>query len=104
MDGSHREVIVEHDIKWPNGLTLDLVGRRVYWLDARLHTISSCSYDGSNRRVVLYSASYLQHPFSITTFEDFIYWTDWEKHAVFRANKFNGNDVEPITALHTVSI
>lgn len=103
MDGSHRETIVGHDIKWPNGLTLDLVGKRVYWLDARLHTISSCNFDGSNRRVVLYSDEYLLHPFSITTFEDNLYWTDWEKHAVFRANKFNGNGVEAITAIHTVS-
>ncbi len=103
MDGSHRQDIVTHDIKWPNGLTLDLVGRQLYWLDARLQTISSCNFDGTNRRVVLYSDEYLLHPFSITTFEDYLYWTDWEKHAVFRANKFNGNGIEAITAVHTVS-
>ncbi|KAK3912221.1 Very low-density lipoprotein receptor [Frankliniella fusca] len=102
MDGSHREDIVTHDIKWPNGLTLDLVGRQLYWLDARLQTISSCHFDGTNRRVVLYSDEYLRHPFSITTFEDYLYWTDWEMHAVFRANKFNGNGIEAITAVHTL--
>lgn len=104
MDGSHRQVIVEHDIKWPNGLTLDIVGKRLFWVDAKLQTISSCNFDGSHRRVVLYSDEYLSHPFSITTFEDFVYWTDWTKHAVFRANKFNGSSVEAITAVHTVSL
>lgn len=102
MDGSHRQVIVAQDVKWPNGLTLDLVGKRVYWLDARLHTISSCNFDGTNKRVVLNSDEYLLHPFSITTFEDFLYWTDWEKHAVFRANKFNGSGIEAITAIHSM--
>lgn len=68
-----------------------------------MNTISSCNYDGSARRVVLYSADVLRHPFSITTFEDWVYWTDWDKTAVYRANKFNGKDIEAITSTHTVS-
>ncbi|XP_062564509.1 low-density lipoprotein receptor-like isoform X2 [Armigeres subalbatus] len=100
MDGTHRQVIVTYEVKWPNGITLDLVRKRVYWVDAKLNTISSCDYDGSQRSVVLYSADYLRHPFSITTFEDYVYWTDWDKEAVFKANKFNGKDIEPVTAMH----
>ncbi|XP_049880461.1 very low-density lipoprotein receptor isoform X5 [Pectinophora gossypiella] len=102
MDGSHRQTIVSYDVKWPNGLTLDLVRKRVYWVDAKLNTISSCNYDGSARRVILYSTDVLRHPFSITTFEDWVYWTDWDKTAVYRANKFNGKDVEAITSTHTL--
>ncbi|XP_065088689.1 very low-density lipoprotein receptor-like isoform X2 [Ochlerotatus camptorhynchus] len=100
MDGTHRQVIVTYEVKWPNGITLDLVRKRVYWVDAKLNTISSCDYDGSKRTVVLYSADYLRHPFSITTFEDYIYWTDWDKESVFKASKFNGKDIEPVTAMH----
>lgn len=33
MDGSHRETVVSYDVKWPNGLTLDLVQKRVYWVN-----------------------------------------------------------------------
>ncbi|XP_013194688.2 very low-density lipoprotein receptor isoform X1 [Amyelois transitella] len=102
MDGSHRQTIVAYDVKWPNGLTLDLVRKRVYWVDAKMNTISSCNYDGSSRRVILYSTDVLRHPFSITTFEDWVYWTDWDKTAVYRANKFNGKDVEAITSTHTL--
>ncbi|XP_050361832.1 very low-density lipoprotein receptor isoform X4 [Nymphalis io] len=102
MDGSHRQTIVAYDVKWPNGLTLDLVRKRVYWVDAKLNTISSCNFDGSARRVILYSTDVLRHPFSITTFEDWVYWTDWDKTAVYRANKFNGKDVEAITSTHTL--
>ncbi|XP_041761020.1 low-density lipoprotein receptor-like isoform X2 [Anopheles merus] len=100
MDGTHRQVIVSYEVKWPNGITLDLVRKRVYWVDAKLNVISSCNYDGSKRSVILYSADYLRHPFSITTFEDNVYWTDWDKEAVFKANKFTGKDVEPVTAMH----
>nr|XP_012551059.1 lipophorin receptor isoform X1 [Bombyx mori] len=102
MDGSHRSTIVSYDVKWPNGLTLDLVRQRVYWVDAKMNTISSCNYDGSGRRLILHSTEVLRHPFSITTFEDWVYWTDWDKTAVYRANKFNGKDVEAITSTHTL--
>lgn len=36
MDGSHRQTIVSYDVKWPNGLTLDLVRKRVYWVSSLL--------------------------------------------------------------------
>lgn len=102
MDGSHRQTIVSYEVKWPNGLTLDLVKKRVYWVDAKLNTISSCDYNGSNRRLILYNTEYLRHPFSITTFEDWLYWTDWDKSAVFKANKFTGKEVQAVTATEMV--
>jgi hypothetical protein len=33
MDGTHRQTIVSYDVKWPNGLTLDIVQKRVYWVN-----------------------------------------------------------------------
>lgn len=103
MDGSHRQTIVSYDIRWPNGLTLDLVKKRVYWVDGKLNTISACDYNGRNRRLILFSTDHLRHPFSITTFEDWVYWTDWDKSAVFKANKFTGDDVSPVTAAMVIS-
>lgn len=102
MDGSHRTTIVNYDVKWPNGITLDLVRKRIYWVDGKLNIIASANYDGSERRQILYSTEYLRHPFSITTFEDHVYWTDWDKQTVFKANKFTGSDVQAITAIHMV--
>lgn len=102
MDGSHREVIVSSGLKWPNGLTLDLVQKRVYWVDAKMNSISSVNYDGSDRRLILQSASALAHPFSITTFEDNLYWTDWANETIFKANKFNGKELAAIIPPNTV--
>jgi len=98
MDGSHRMTIVSETVKWPNGLTLDLVMDKVYWVDAKLNLVGSADLDGANSRVVLYSPESLKHPFSITLFEDYMYWTDWDRITIFRANKFNGQGVEPVTA------
>nr|XP_053654285.1 very low-density lipoprotein receptor-like isoform X3 [Cherax quadricarinatus] len=100
MDGKFRQAIVTRDIRWPNALSLDLVLRKIYWSDSKYHTIYSCDFDGSNRRVILYSTDYLPHPFSITVFEDTMYWSDWRKEAIFRANKFTGQNVETIAHSH----
>ena len=27
----------------------------------------------------------LEHPFSITVFEDLVYWTDWHTHTIYQA-------------------
>lgn len=87
-DGSQRQVLVRDGLVWPNGLAIDYMTRRIYWLDARLHTLSSVDYNGGDRRLVLYSPMYIQHPFALEIFEDNAYWSDWELEAVLRTNKF----------------
>jgi len=96
LDGSHRRAIVTEDIQWPNGLTIDYAGNRLYWVDAKLHLIASSDLDGRNRYIVLTSRQFIRHPFSITVFEDFVYWTDWETESIHKANKFNGEGVESV--------
>lgn len=83
--------IITTDIRMPNGLTLDLMTRKLYWADARLDKIERADLDGKNR-VVLSKVS-PQHPFDIAVYGDYIYWTDWVLHAVLRANKYTGEDV-----------
>ena len=43
--------------------------------------------DGKNRHIVLEG---VPHPFSISLFEDVMYWTDWNHLTIERANKFTG--------------
>lgn len=54
-------------------------------------------------QVVLFSPSVLRLPYSITVFEDRLYWTDWSQLALYSANKFNGEDVRNVSAGHLVS-
>jgi len=55
-----------------------------------IKVIESASLDGSKRQLLVTS---LPHPYGVTVFEGFIYWTDWVKQAIYRANSTTGNDV-----------
>ncbi len=92
MDGElvTREVLHQLNGSWPNGLTIDFTVSRLYWTDAKLKVIESSKLDGTDRKVILRVPS--QHPFSITIFEDLLYWADWTNEAIHKANKFTGKD------------
>lgn len=101
MDGSHREVILRQTVRWPNGLTIDFTQDRLYWVDAKLHTVGSAGLDGAEARVVLHSPDTLRHPFSITVFEDLMYWSEWETHSIYQADKQTGGNSSLVT--HSLS-
>lgn len=70
---------------------------RFYWADAKLKQISSADYEGRDLRIVLQSVDVLRHPFSLSIFEDRLYWTDWDTEGVHSANKFSGTGLQDIT-------
>ncbi|XP_061175466.1 very low-density lipoprotein receptor-like isoform X1 [Saccostrea echinata] len=94
MDGNptSRSVIVRTDIEWPNGLTLDYASERLYWIDAKLKSIFTAKLDGSDIRRVLHNAEQILHPFSLTVFEDNVYWTDWSSEAIRKVHKYTGQE------------
>ena len=47
----------------------DYSSNMLFWVDAKLHQISSSDLNGNNRQVILYSHTYLKHPFAISVFE-----------------------------------
>ncbi|CAG0880399.1 unnamed protein product, partial [Darwinula stevensoni] len=77
---------------WPNGLTLDYVAERIYWIDAKTDNIYTCKYDGSDHRVILKDHHAIQHPFAMALYENNIYWTDWRTNSVNKVNKWTGNN------------
>ncbi|XP_072042617.1 very low-density lipoprotein receptor-like [Amphiura filiformis] len=91
MNGDYRESIVTADLMWPNGIAIDYFAELLYWVDTKMHTLSSCDFDGFNRRTIINSNTVLPHPFSIAVFEDEVYWTDREKASIQKANKYDGS-------------
>ncbi|XP_015843100.1 low-density lipoprotein receptor-related protein 2 [Peromyscus maniculatus bairdii] len=89
MDGSNRKDLVKTKLGWPAGITLDLVSKRVYWVDSRYDYIETVTYDGVQRKTVARGGSLVPHPFGISLFEEHVFFTDWTKLAVMKANKFS---------------
>jgi len=76
MDGNlnTRQVLVDRDIIWPNGLTIDNIARRLWWVDARFGTIESTDFNGLDRKLTLRSW-HICHTFGIAFYQDFVYST-----------------------------
>ena len=80
MDGdpASRITLVDSDIGWPNGITLDHDSKTLYWVDAKTHQISSVDWrSGRNRRMVLGTEDALPQPFAVSFFRGALYWSDW---------------------------
>ena len=39
-DPDTRQILVDNDLVWPNGLTLDYDNKRLFWLEAKLSYIA----------------------------------------------------------------
>jgi integrin beta 2 len=89
-------LVSEYGGAWPNGLALDYLAKRVYWIDARSDSIHTTGYSGEDHREIARGHQFLSHPFSLAVFESQVYWTDWRTSSVVRANKWNGSDIRVV--------
>nr|XP_021127707.2 low-density lipoprotein receptor-related protein 2 isoform X4 [Anas platyrhynchos] len=96
MDGTNRQDLIKTKLGWPAGITLDIVSKRLYWVDSRFDYIETVTYDGLQRRTIAHGGSVIPHPYGITLFEHNVYFTDWTKMAVVKANKFSESNPQVI--------
>lgn len=54
------------------------------------------------RKTVVHGGSLIPHPFGISLFEHTVYYTDWTKMAIMKANKFIDNNPQVLySTTHT---
>lgn len=51
MDGTNRKPLIDSNLQWPNGLSIDYAEKKLYWCDAFLDKIERAGLDGSKREV-----------------------------------------------------
>ncbi|XP_077312028.1 low-density lipoprotein receptor-related protein 5 isoform X1 [Lithobates pipiens] len=88
MDGTNIITLVDK-LGRANDLTIDYADQRLYWTDLDTNMIQSSNLLGQDREII---ADDLPHPFGLTQYSDFIYWTDWNLHSIERADKVNGKN------------
>uniref|UniRef100_A0A803SZL0 LDL receptor related protein 2 n=1 Tax=Anolis carolinensis TaxID=28377 RepID=A0A803SZL0_ANOCA len=91
-DGSHAMPIVNTTLGWPNGLAIDWSSLRLYWVDAFFDKIEHSTFDGLDRRT-LERISQMTHPFGLTIFGGYAYFTDWRLGGIVRVRKTDGGEM-----------
>lgn len=87
MDGKRHSVLVDADLSWPGGITVDPVSKRVFWVNAGFGTIETVKPDGTGRSVVMGNS--WQHPFFLAVFENDVYWSDWKTRSFQMCDRFD---------------
>lgn len=103
QDGHARKILYQdgNNLFSPSALTIDFATSRIFWVDARLYSISSIDFNGADRRMVFQSNYYLWTPLDVDILDDRLYWADANKSAVFAINKFGLLDEQDST-VHTL--
>ncbi|XP_042533773.1 nidogen-2 isoform X1 [Dipodomys spectabilis] len=87
LDGENRRILVNKDIGLPNGLTFDPFSKLLCWADAGTKKLECTLHDGTGRRVI---QNNLNYPFSIISYADHFYHTDWRRDGVISVNRHSG--------------
>jgi len=94
MDGKRRETLIETDVVWPNGLAQDYLTNSLFWADARLNKIERI--DLSTRKRTVLRKEIESNPFSVSVFENRIYWSDWSGNDIKTCDKNTGNNTHSV--------
>ena len=86
--------VVTANLTRPRAVTFDSLERKLYWTDIRRGrlSISRADPDGGDRELVCEVSHH--DAFSLAVDEDWVYWSDWASHSVWRTRKHGECDLE----------
>ncbi|XP_043466543.1 sortilin-related receptor-like isoform X3 [Leptopilina heterotoma] len=96
MDGTNFKQLFHESVEWPNGITIDHMAERIYWVDAREDYIGSADFDGKNFKKIISQDERVSHPFAVAVLKDNMYWDDWKQSMIFTADKDHGRKITTI--------
>ncbi|KAL0829250.1 hypothetical protein ABMA28_004072 [Loxostege sticticalis] len=94
LDGTEvKKLFGKPIVQWPNGITIDQMSERIYWVDAMEDYIASADLDGGHFKRILWNDETVAHPFAVAVLKDKMYWDDWKAKSIFVADKNSGMDI-----------
>ncbi|XP_048586390.1 uncharacterized protein LOC5504315 isoform X1 [Nematostella vectensis] len=79
-DGTKQEVVIPRkQVKSPEGIAVDWMGRNIYWTDTGLDVIEVAGMNGSNRRVLISNALDDPRAILVDPPNGKLYWADWTR-------------------------
>nr|KAF6501595.1 nidogen 2 [Molossus molossus] len=87
LDGENRRILVNKDIGLPNGLTFDSLSKLLCWADAGTKKLECTLPDGTGRHII---QNNLNYPFSIASYADHFYHTDWRRDGIISVHRDSG--------------
>ncbi|XP_078398820.1 pro-epidermal growth factor isoform X2 [Cetorhinus maximus] len=92
-------VTIFKTMKKAKTLTLDLIDKRLFWVESDAENISSsfgsCDYNGDSVHILQKSMHH--QPFGVSLFAEHMYYSDWKTGTIRRANKYTGKDIVTIS-------
>ncbi|XP_060736413.1 nidogen-2 isoform X1 [Tachysurus vachellii] len=79
--GSEPEILISSGLMSPEGLAVDEVRRRMFWVDSTPDKIETAKLDGSDRRVLFSSDLVNPRAIVVDSLSGTLYWTDWNREA-----------------------
>lgn len=105
LDGTNvKRLFVKPTVEWPNGITIDHIAERIYWVDARADYIASSDFDGKLFKKIIANDNRVSHPFAVAVFKDNMYWDDWKQSMIFVANKDHGIGVNMVVGFQIAGL
>ena len=81
-------MLLNSNLHWPNGLTIDYDNSILYWCDTFVNKIESLSYlsSGKTRKTIFSKHELVSRPYGLTLLEHHLYWTQYTNANIVKLN------------------
>lgn len=100
-DGTNIVHIRRHELGWPNAMSIDYDGNRLYWVDIYFQRIQHSDFNGNDVQTL--KGDKILRPVGIAVYKDSIYYIDWQLQSLIRMNK-NGHGGSTLRSTHMALI
>lgn len=96
LNGTGEETVVRHDAHGLEGLAIDWVGRKLYWVDRTSKHLDVSELDGTHRRTILNQGILDPRALAVHPGIGYLFFTDWSHQAFIARIGMDGSKFKRI--------